>query len=59
MLYGPSGKGAPSLRGQGQGNQIVEVRVVVPRIADERSKEILKELARLNPENPRASLAGV
>ena len=53
------GKGAPSLRGQGQGNQIVEVRVVVPRIADERSKEILKELARLNPENPRASLAGV
>ncbi|PYV12456.1 MAG: molecular chaperone DnaJ [Acidobacteria bacterium] len=53
------GKGAPSLRGQGQGNQIVEVRVVVPRIDDERSKEILKGLARLNPENPRASLAGV
>jgi molecular chaperone DnaJ len=29
----------------------------VPRIADERSKEILRELARLNPENPRSDLA--
>jgi molecular chaperone DnaJ len=51
------GKGAPSLRGDMPGNQIVEVRVVVPKVADERSKEILRELARLNPENPRASLA--
>jgi molecular chaperone DnaJ len=50
------GKGAPSLRGEIQGNQIVEVRVVVPKVADERSKEILRELARLNPENPRASI---
>jgi len=50
------GKGAPSLRGELSGNQIVEVRVVVPRIADERSKEILRELARLNPEDPRAGL---
>jgi molecular chaperone DnaJ len=50
------GKGVPSLRGEGIGNQIVEVRVVVPRVADERSKEILRELARLNPENPRADL---
>ena len=47
------GKGFPSLRGEGVGNQIVEVRVVVPHVADERSKEILRELARLNPENPR------
>lgn len=51
------GKGAPSLRGDLPGNQIVEVRVVVPRVADERSKEILRELARLNPENPRAGIA--
>jgi molecular chaperone DnaJ len=50
------GKGAPSLRGEQPGNQIVEVRVVVPRVADERSKEILRELALLNPENPRAGL---
>jgi DnaJ-class molecular chaperone len=50
------GKGAPSLRGEVRGDQIVEVRVVVPRVADERSKEILKELARLNPDDPRATL---
>jgi molecular chaperone DnaJ len=53
------GKGAPSLRGEGRGNQIVEVRVMVPRVADERSKEILRELARLNPDNPRTSLSDV
>ncbi|MBN1566743.1 MAG: molecular chaperone DnaJ [Acidobacteria bacterium] len=50
------GKGAPSIRGELPGNQIVEVRVIVPKVADERSKEILKELARLNPENPRSGL---
>ena len=49
-------KGALSLRGGGVGNQIVEIRVVIPRVADERSKEILRELAKLNPENPRAGL---
>ena len=48
------GKGAPSLLQPGmRGDQYVEVRIVVPRIADERSKEILRELARLNPGNPR------
>jgi molecular chaperone DnaJ len=51
-----TGKGVPSARGEGVGNQIVEVKVVVPKIADERSKEILRELARLNPENPRTDL---
>jgi molecular chaperone DnaJ len=34
----------------------VEVRVQVPRVADERSKAILRELAHLNPENPRADI---
>jgi molecular chaperone DnaJ len=47
-------KGAPSLLHPGvRGDQYVEVRVMVPRVADERSKEILRELAKLNPENPR------
>ncbi len=46
-------KGAPSLRGQGRGNQIVDIQVVVPKVMDERSKEILRELARLNPADPR------
>jgi len=46
-------KGAPSLRSSGRGDQFVEVQVMVPRVADERTKEILRELARLNPEDPR------
>jgi molecular chaperone DnaJ len=39
-----------------RGDQYVEVKIVVPRIQDERSKEILREFARLNPEDPRAGL---
>jgi molecular chaperone DnaJ len=50
------GKGAPSLRGNARGDQFVEVQVMVPRVADERTKEILRELARLNPEDPRQDL---
>jgi molecular chaperone DnaJ len=50
------GKGAPSLRVEAKGDQFVEVQIVVPRVADERSKEILRELARLNPEDPRRDL---
>ena len=50
------GKGVPSLRGGQVGDQFVEVRVSVPRIKDERSKEILHEFGQLNAENPRESL---
>jgi molecular chaperone DnaJ len=51
------GRGAPSLLNPGlRGDQYAEVRVVVPRIADERSKQILRELAKLNPEDPRSKL---
>jgi molecular chaperone DnaJ len=39
-----------------RGDQIVEVKVVVPKVQDERSKEILRELAKLNPEDPREEL---
>ena len=50
-------KGAPSLLNPGmRGDQYVEVKIVVPRVADERSKEILRELAKLNPEDPRKDL---
>ncbi|HEV2418215.1 MAG TPA: molecular chaperone DnaJ [Terriglobia bacterium] len=51
------GKGAPSLREAGlRGDEFIEVQVAVPRVADERTKEILRELARLNPEDPRKNL---
>ena len=53
------GRGAPSLRessGALRGDEFVEVQVMVPRVADERTKEILRELARLNPDDPRKDL---
>jgi len=51
------GKGAPSLMQPGlRGDQFVEIRVSVPRLADERSKEILKEFALLNSEDPRKDI---
>ena len=50
-------KGVPSASRDGvRGDEIVEVKIVVPRVQDERSKEILRELAKLNPEDPRANL---
>lgn len=49
-------KGATSLRGGTRGDEMVEVKVVVPPVHDERSKEILRELEKLNPSNPRADL---
>jgi molecular chaperone DnaJ len=54
-------KGVASAAKDGvRGDQIVEVKIVVPKVQDERSKEILRELAKLNPEDPRESLfAGV
>jgi len=54
-------KGVPSASREGKrGDQIVEVKVAVPKVQDERSKEILRELAKLNPEDVREGLfAGV
>ena len=49
-------KGVTSLKTGRRGDQYVEVRVHVPKVADERSKEILRELSHLNPEDPRAEL---
>ena len=39
-----------------RGDQIVTVSVVVPHLQDERSREIMRELARLNNQDPRVSL---
>jgi len=41
-------RGAPSPRGGVRGDLIVEVKVVLPRVLDERSKELLREFGRLN-----------
>ncbi|HEY4934173.1 MAG TPA: molecular chaperone DnaJ [Terriglobales bacterium] len=50
-------KGVPSAVKEGvRGDEIVEIKIVAPNIGDERSKEILRELAKLNPEDPREAL---
>ncbi len=50
-------KGVPSATRDGaRGDEIVEVKVTVPMPRDEKTKELLRELAKLNPEDPRAEL---
>ena len=50
-------KGVPSATQEGgRGDEIVEVKVKVPMPRDEKTKELLRELAKLNPEDPRAEL---
>ncbi|HEX4488752.1 MAG TPA: J domain-containing protein [Terriglobales bacterium] len=50
-------KGVPSAtKEETRGDEIVEIRIQVPMPRDERSKEILRELAKLNPEDPREEL---
>ncbi len=50
-------KGVSSATKDGvRGDEIVEITVAVPMPRDERTKELLRELAKLNPEDPRAEL---
>lgn len=50
-------KGVPSATKDGaRGDEIVEVKITVPKPRDERTKELLRELAQLNPEDPREEL---
>jgi curved DNA-binding protein len=46
------------LRGKGirDGDQYIEIKVVVPPASDEPSKRLIQEFARLHPQNPRAGL---
>jgi molecular chaperone DnaJ len=50
-------KGAPSVRNPGKrGDQIIEVQIVVPKPEDERVRNLLKELTKLDPEDPRQDI---
>ncbi|MBI2833674.1 MAG: J domain-containing protein [Acidobacteria bacterium] len=49
-------RGAPSPRDGTRGDLIVEVKLVLPRVIDERSKELLREFGRINAENVRKNL---
>lgn len=47
------GRGAPSPRSGERGDLVVEVRIVLPKVLDERSKELLREFGRINDEHIR------
>jgi molecular chaperone DnaJ len=49
-------KGVFNARTNQRGDQIVEAAIQTPKVQDERTKEILRELAGLHPEDPRADL---
>ena len=50
-------RGVENAQRPGQrGDQIVTVEVVVPALQDERSREIMRELGKLNPQDPRVTL---
>ncbi|HEX8186194.1 MAG TPA: molecular chaperone DnaJ [Blastocatellia bacterium] len=50
-------RGAPSLRGGGiRGDQFVEVKITLPKVISEETKDLLQKYARHNPENPRAEM---
>jgi molecular chaperone DnaJ len=50
-------KGVPSATREGtRGDQIVEVKIVVPEARDLKARELWQELQKLNPEDPRQEL---
>ena len=50
-------KGVPSATKDGhRGDQIVEIKIVVPEARDLKARELWQELAKLNPEDPRKEL---
>jgi molecular chaperone DnaJ len=46
-------RGAHSIRGGVRGDLVAEVRLMLPRVLDERSKDLLREFGRINGENVR------
>jgi molecular chaperone DnaJ len=46
-------RGAPLVGQKARGDLYVEVRVLVPKVQDEQSAELLREFARRNPHDPR------
>jgi DnaJ-class molecular chaperone len=50
-------RGFPSLRNPSlRGDQFVEVKITLPRMLSEETKEVLREFEKLNSENPRKAM---
>ena len=51
------GKGVPHFGGGGVGDHYVTIKVITPTGLSERGKELLREMDRINPVNPRRDIA--
>lgn len=50
-------RGFPSLRNPSlRGDQFVEVKITLPKVISEETKDVLREFEKLNPENPRKAI---
>ena len=50
-------RGFPSLRNPNlRGDQFIDVKIALPRILSEETKEVLREFEKVNPENPRKAM---
>jgi len=50
-------RGFPSLRNPSlRGDQFIEVKITLPKVISEETKEILKQFEKTNPENPRKAI---
>ena len=49
-------KGVPSARNGARGDEYVEIQVIVPQPTDERVRNLMKELEKVAPEDPRKDL---
>ena len=50
------GRGVPTPQNGERGDLVVEIRLVLPPVVDERSKALLREFGRNHPENVRKDL---
>jgi molecular chaperone DnaJ len=51
-------RGVPSPKNGMRGDLVIEARLLLPRLLDERSKELLREFGRINGENVRDEIFG-
>jgi len=51
-------RGMPSVRDGSRGDLVVDIRLMLPRVLDERSKELLREFGRINGESVRSAMGG-
>jgi len=56
QVFRLANKGVPKLKENKRGDQFIEVKIVVPKNLDERSKQLLRDFERLNYYDPRKNL---